>query len=137
MSRDGKKTGGRAWVPGQSGNPKGRPLCPLKAAIREELSKKKRRTIAGKRRTLTKNEILINVLWEKAEEGDPKAIQMLWDRGYGKPDLAVDLIADITTNGGPEVSLAEMQQIWKRTMAEDMMAIQVGGNGKNGGKNGK
>jgi len=126
------------WQPGQSGNPGGRPPCPLKAAIREELSKKKRRTFDGKRRMLTKNEILINVLWEKAEEGDPKAIQMLWDRGYGKPDQAIDVTGDIKTEGATTVlTLPQMHQIMKQENAKAMMAIKAGGNGKNGGKNGK
>lgn len=125
------------WKTGQSGNPNGRPLCPLRAAIREELAKKRRRTLNGVRRTYTKNEILLNVLFEKAEGGDLKALQMIMDRGFGTPVQSIDVMGDIKTNGGPAVSLGQMQQMWKQETAKAMMEIQTGGNGKNGGKNGR
>ena len=86
-----------SWKPGQSGNPKGRPTSPLKTAIQKSLEERHWTRVDGKRRLMTKNEILIQVLWEHARKGDPKAIQMLWDRGYGKPQEFVEHSGEINS----------------------------------------
>ena len=90
----GRKTGGRDWKPGESGNLKGRPLNPLNQAIQKELSKRHYITIDGQRKILSENEILINVLRQFAREGNLRAIELLWDRGYGKPDQNIGLSGD-------------------------------------------
>lgn len=76
---------------GRSGNPGGRPKCPLTQEIREALAKPTTILIDGKRRKATMNEKLIHVLTKRAEKGDKKAIEMLWDRGYGKAMQPVDI----------------------------------------------
>ena len=57
--------------PGQSGNPRGKVPDPLLKALRKRL-------------TVAEAAKLTDVLLEKAEDGDMKALEMIWDRVAGK-----------------------------------------------------
>jgi hypothetical protein len=83
----GKKTGGRNWSPGQSGNAGGRPRSgeTLKEILDRELNKKKN----GK----TKKQIIIETLINMAVAGDYRAIDRVisWDESRYQFDRRVDL----------------------------------------------
>lgn len=64
-----------AWKKGQSGNPKGRP--PAGRAFAEAL-----RTVGEEDGNL---EAVARVVWERARQGDMRAVGMLADRLDGKP----------------------------------------------------
>jgi hypothetical protein len=64
---------------GQSGNPKGRPKLPnLKEAMAKVLAEEKDGMVAL--------DAVLLKLRQMAMKGNPKAIEMLLDRGYGKPN---------------------------------------------------
>ncbi len=60
------------FKPGQSGNPRGRAPDPLLRALKKKL-------------TASEAADLTDVLFEKARDGDMKALEMIWDRIAGKP----------------------------------------------------
>src|SRR5215475_5883446 len=66
----------RQFKPGQSGNPRGRPKGSknLVTMVAEALNEKiKVRTKDGRTRTLSKQELMVEVMVNKAVAGDPKA----------------------------------------------------------------
>ena len=71
------------FAPGHSGNPKGRPKGTrnLKTDLDEELSQKVTITENGKRRSLSKQKIIVKTMVTKAVKGEQRSI-----------DKAVDLI---------------------------------------------
>ena len=78
----GKKTGGRDFLPGQSGNPKGRPKFSIVSIIREKLqsvSEDEKRTVAHK------------LIDEYIERADGTAIRDMIDRIDGKPKQYVEM----------------------------------------------
>jgi len=87
------------WKPGQSGNPHGRPKNALSEEIRAALEKVRSVEVDGRKRKMTENQVLIRILLTKAREGDQKAIQMLWDRGYGKPTEDVHMSGELSGGG--------------------------------------
>lgn len=95
----GKKTGGRNFKPGQSGNPKGPATIPADIKAARELSKIEFERIANKYLFMTKNEItaaamnaetpalelLVGSIVHKAVvEGDERRLNFLLDRLIGK-----------------------------------------------------
>ena len=66
---------------GQSGNPRGRPKGArgLKADLRAELCEKIRITEGGRKRLLTKQQVIIKALAAKAAKGDTRAITKIVD----------------------------------------------------------
>lgn len=71
MATAARKVVGRPFQPGQSGNPNGRPKDPLLHALRRKM-------------TVAQAEELMTVLLERANAGDMKAMEMIWDRMAGK-----------------------------------------------------
>ena len=76
----GKKTGGKDWEPGQSGNPGGRP--PKEQALTDLLKQK-----ADKER-------LSALLLEMAYKGDLQALKYVYDRIDGKPRETLETIIE-------------------------------------------
>ena len=107
----GKKYGGRDWVPGQSGNPKGRPPCPLKAAIKKALAEKHTIKIDGKARRLTDNEIMVEVLKQHARNGNIRAIELLWDRGFGLATQQIEFEGSVQQTGTVAVTVDKLHEI--------------------------
>jgi hypothetical protein len=71
--------GAKPFKKGQSGNPKGRPKLPnLKEAMAKVLAEEKDGMVAL--------DAVLLKLRQMAMKGNPKAIEMLLDRGYGKPN---------------------------------------------------
>jgi hypothetical protein len=69
---------------GRSGNPKGRAKLPdLKAAIAKVL--------ADEKDGYTALEACLMALRARAAKGDVRAIEVLLDRGYGKPRQSMDM----------------------------------------------
>ncbi len=78
----GKKTGGRNFLPGQSGNLKGRPKFSIVSILREKLeavSEDEKQSIAGK------------LIDEYIERADGTAIRDMMDRYDGKPKQYVEM----------------------------------------------
>lgn len=80
---------GKGFMPGQSGNPSGRPKKRLIDEILAELLEANGSVGAAK---------LASVLIQKAEEGDVRAAQLIAERTQGKPNQKVELTG---ANGGP------------------------------------
>lgn len=87
----GKKTGGRDWKPGESGNPNGRPPAEdsLSNLIREELEKVDPDT------GLTPKKVIAQLLVKLAQEGDKSAIDRVLDRTEGKPKQSMDVTSNV------------------------------------------
>lgn len=81
----GKKTGGRNWKQGQSGNPNGRPRESWAETLRfvGEITDTK----TGK----SYKELVARKLWEQAIKGDLSAIKAIMDRTDGRPSQSVDV----------------------------------------------
>ena len=83
---DAGNTHGTPWLPGQSGNPEGRPkrpdiafkLCKELDSIEEETG-------------ITKEEAIAQVITKLAMAGNPKMIEILLDRVYGKVQQDVNI----------------------------------------------
>ena len=75
----GKPPTASQFKPGRSGNPKGRPSGHknLKTILEEELHEKIEVTDRGKRRKLTKQQIVVKQTVKKAMEGDLRATNLL------------------------------------------------------------
>ena len=87
------------WEKGQSGNPKGRPKkgnswSDCLKAIGEQ------NTVKGK----TNKELICEMLYDKAAEGDLTAINAIMDRIEGKPKQVQDI--DVTSKGNEINSIA-------------------------------
>lgn len=69
------------FKPGRSGNPRGRPKSArgLRTLLREEMHERVSVTENGKTKKLSKLQIIIKRLVERAAKGDPKAISSLID----------------------------------------------------------
>ena len=73
---------GKGWLPGQSGNPNGRPPHKryLSEIVREMLQEVRKGDVDNK----TNDELVVMALFEKALVGDTKAIEMIHDWSEGK-----------------------------------------------------
>lgn len=67
------------FKPGQSGNPKGKPKGAknIETILKNELYGKVQVTVGGKKKKLTKFEVAMKQMMEKAAKGDLKALGML------------------------------------------------------------
>ncbi len=77
------------WVKGQSGNPKGRPRKGL--ALSDALEKRGSEVIDVDGVEATRLEHIMRVLHERAQDGDTRAIEIIFDRMAGKPRQSIDL----------------------------------------------
>lgn len=108
----GRKTGGRNWEPGQSGNPNGRPKTPddLKKALRmtkiefqELLVKYLSFSLADLKaanenaNTTALDRIVISVITNAIKKGDQQRLDFLMNRIIGKVKEEIDH----TSGGGP------------------------------------
>lgn len=75
------------WQKGQSGNPTGRPSFSLKQRLEEALDEKK----SGDK---TRLDNILEELIQLAEQGDIRAISLLFDRLEGKPKM---MLEDVTS----------------------------------------
>ena len=87
----GKKTGGRDWPKGTSGNPNGAPRKEdsLSNLLRKELEKVDPDT------GLTAKEVIAIGLVGLAKEGNQAAIDRVLDRTEGKPKQSMDVTSNI------------------------------------------
>ena len=85
---------GKGFMPGVSGNPKGRPK---KANCVSDLLRNKGDEIQEDGRT--KLQAVIETLYEKAKDGDLKAIDMIFDRVEGKPAQKLEVEQAILPTG--------------------------------------
>ena len=94
------------WQPGQSGNPAGRPKLgnSLAEKVRDALQEN-----AGKE-GYTTLDALLDVLKKAALAGDMQAINMLFDRGYGKPGESLKLEGPIPEEEEP-VTTEELEEL--------------------------
>ena len=79
------------FKPGQSGNPKGRPLkeyC-LTDILREQGNSEDIETTDGKK--ISRKAAIAQKLWEMAMDGDVTAMKYVYDRIDGKPRESIDL----------------------------------------------
>ena len=73
--------------------------------IRDALEKTRTIEVDGEKRRLKENQILIMILIEAAHNGKLnmydrlRAIQMLWDRGYGKPTEDINMSGELSGGG--------------------------------------
>lgn len=74
------------FKPGQSGNPNGRPngARSLSTTLREMLEEEIEVTVGGKKEKKRFADVMIRKLLQKANEGDLRAIQEIFDRVEGK-----------------------------------------------------
>jgi hypothetical protein len=80
-----------AWKKGQSGNPAGRPVTSdIKVEAREFLSECDNPK-TGKARL----RVLLEIAYRRARQGSAKHMEMLLDRGWGKPLQGIDLDARV------------------------------------------
>ena len=87
------------FVPGTSGNPKGRPK--KGQALTEILEKhSKKRDVEFKGKRISRKDALSQKLWAMALAGDIVAIRYIFDRIDGKPVAPVDLDLDIESTSG-------------------------------------
>ena len=82
----GKKTGGRDWKPGESGNPNGRPKNEnsLSNLLRKELEETDPDT------GLANKEVIAKALVRLARGDNLAAIEKIFDRLEGKPAQTID-----------------------------------------------
>ena len=95
VQNNGRTTGGvtgKGFMPGQSGNPKGRPKGSLNVATVLERELKQRVVIneGGQRRTVTKLEAAIKQVVNKAAGGDLAALKLLNALVSSAEERAVD-----------------------------------------------
>lgn len=103
-----------SWKPGQSGNPNGRPKDALKDAIQRALAETVEVKKGNKVSKKVANEIIIEKALELARKGNLKAMELLWDRGYGKAIQAMEI------DGRLEHSVPTIQvEVVKRTTGSD------------------
>ena len=95
------------WVPGQSGNPKGRPRRGHSAAEMARAVSQERVEFLdeAEKAVYSRLERLVRVLWTKALDGDLKAIRCLLEYMEGKP---VQVIAATVKKEGDSVSADEL-----------------------------
>lgn len=85
------------WQPGESGNPNGRPkgARSLSTILKEMLEEEIEVNIDGVKSKKQFQEVIIRKLIKKANDGDIKAIQEIFDRVEGKSKQVVDMNFDM------------------------------------------
>jgi hypothetical protein len=79
------------WQPGESGNPAGRPVTSdIKAEARDFLSE-----CDDPRTGKARLRVLLEIAYRRARQGSAKHLEMLLDRGWGKPLQGIDLDARV------------------------------------------
>src|SRR5437868_3298128 len=88
----GKPPRSRRFKPGQSGNPNGRPRGAknFATALEEELNARLTVTENGRRRRISKREVIAKHLVNKAASGDLKAIPLLLNETRARENEAAD-----------------------------------------------
>jgi hypothetical protein len=91
----GKPPGEKRFGAGQSGNPKGRPRGAknFATAIRDELQMRITITENGKRKRISKRQVIAKHLVNKAAAGDLKAMPLLFNEARPHEGQPVDAIA--------------------------------------------
>jgi len=89
----GKKTGGKNWVKGQSGNPNGAPVLPWNAAVRKAVGKR-RKTGTGQKKLV--QDIMVDSMIDETIKGNVAAFNALTDRMDGKPQENANLSGQVT-----------------------------------------
>ena len=80
----GRKTGGKDWKPGQSGNPKGRP--PSNTTLTELLREAGEiQDAKWNGETMARKQALANIMWMQALRGADATQRYIYDRIDGKP----------------------------------------------------
>ena len=84
--------GAKPFKPGKSGNPKGRPkgARSLSTILREMLEEPIDIVVDGKKERREFREVIIRKLLKKANDGDMRAIQEIFDRVEGKAQQNID-----------------------------------------------
>ena len=92
--------GAKPFKPGKSGNPKGRPkgARSLSTILREMLEEPIDIVVDGKKERREFREVIIRKLLKKANDGDMRAIQEIFDRVEGKAQQNID-----HTSGGEAI----------------------------------
>ena len=88
--------GAKPFKPGKSGNPKGRPkgARSLSTILREMLEEPIDIVVDGKKERREFREVFIRKLLKKANDGDMRAIQEIFDRVEGKAQQKIDHTTD-------------------------------------------
>lgn len=86
------------FKPGQSGNPKGRPVGArgLSTILREMLEEEIDVNIDGTKQRKQFGDVIIRKLLKKANDGDIRAITEIFDRVEGKAKQANEVRGDVT-----------------------------------------
>jgi hypothetical protein len=104
------------WKPGQSGNPAGRPVTEdIKAEAREFLSE-----CDDPRTGKARLRVLLEIAYRRARQGSAKHMEMLLDRGWGKPLQGIDLDARVDFTDA-------LTRIRERQMRQSAAPEQIGG----------
>ena len=111
-----------AWVPGVSGNPKGRPKSgeALTDLLREYGDIK---DVTSGKRKIARKKALADILWRKALDGNLGIAEYIFDRLDGKPTVrqevehggSIDFYADLT----PEERKERIAELGKKFAAND------------------
>lgn len=124
------------WVPGQSGNPKGRPVRGRSVAelARAIALEQVAFTAEGETVICTRLERLLRVLWTMALDGDLRAVRCLLEYMEGRPVQMV--AASIVSEVKPELSADMMARLlagalarieeWRKEEAPAELAAEVG-----------
>lgn len=122
----GRKTGGKDWVKGQSGNPNGRPPGPGAPKAIKKLTHGRLMQIMFKymdytipelkaaaediEKTPAIEQMILNIIWESIRKKDPQRAEFLLNRTLGKVKDVIHFEgrenADLT-----KLSLEELQQL--------------------------
>lgn len=99
------------FKPGQSGNPKGRPKGSkdMAAISEEELDRKIEVTVSGKLTKMTKRQVMIRQLVDKALKGDIKAFMVLRTLQNEKRGSTSDAVAEIIAEDMEAIISADEQ----------------------------
>lgn len=83
---------------GESGNPSGRPKGSrnLSTILKEMLDEDIEITIDGKKQKKKFQDLIIRKLIKKANDGDLRAIEQIFDRVEGKPKQSLDVESGVT-----------------------------------------
>lgn len=88
----------KPFVPGESGNPAGRPKGArnLSTILREMLEEEIEVNIDGKKERKQFKDVLIRKLLKKANEGDLRAMQEIFDRTEGRAIQPMEQTGEVT-----------------------------------------
>lgn len=98
------------FKPGESGNPSGRPRGTknLSTILREMLQEEIEVDVNGKKEKKTLSDVLVRKLLKKANDGDVRAIQEVFDRTEGK---AKQEVVSTNVNYNTELTQDEIKKI--------------------------